>query len=159
MVRGARNYPCLDVPGKRAATPVECRSDKPYTPLGTNPWYGNPNQIVACPAPAARCDLPVDPGKVIPAPTVNNGMNPAPADRVPGTPPVFSDPLAPPGQGTVQCSGQQPNPCTYTPGWGPTATFTPQSGEVATPDGTKFSFRNSTDIGDDGWKAMLGPAG
>ena len=83
VVRGARNYPCVDVPGKRAATPRECRSNKPYVPLGTNPWYGDPNQILTCPAPAARCDQPVKPGKVIPAPTVNNGMNPAPADQVP----------------------------------------------------------------------------
>ena len=51
MVRGARNYPCADVPGKRAATPQECRSNEPYVPLGTNPWYGDPNQIVNCPAP------------------------------------------------------------------------------------------------------------
>ncbi|HWS91254.1 MAG TPA: MlaD family protein, partial [Mycobacterium sp.] len=59
VVRGARNYPCADVPGKRAATPRECRSTEPYVPLGTNPWYGDPNQILTCPAPAARCDQPV----------------------------------------------------------------------------------------------------
>ena len=58
VVRGARNYPCVDVPGKRAATPKECRSNEPYQPLGTNPWYGDPNQIVSCPAPGARCDQP-----------------------------------------------------------------------------------------------------
>ena len=82
-------------------------------PLGTNPWYGDPNQIVNCPAPAARCDQPVKPGYVIPAPSVNNGMNPLPADQLPpgGSPPPVSDPLTPPGQGSVQCSGQQPNPC------------------------------------------------
>ena len=84
IVRGARNIPCVDVPGKRAATPRECRDPKPYVPLGTNPWYGDPNQILTCPAPGARCDQPVKPGQVIPAPSVNNGMNPAPADRVPG---------------------------------------------------------------------------
>ena len=77
-VRGSRNIPCVDVPGKRAATPGECRSPNPYVPAGTNPWYGDPNQIVSCPAPAARCDQPVKPGMVIPAPSVNNGMNPAP---------------------------------------------------------------------------------
>ncbi|HZE16828.1 MAG TPA: MlaD family protein, partial [Mycobacterium sp.] len=75
-VRGARNIPCVDVPGKRAATPRECRSNKPYEPLGTNPWYGDPNQIRNCPAPGARCDQPVNPGEVIPAPSVNNGLNP-----------------------------------------------------------------------------------
>ena len=83
VVRGARNYPCADVPGKRAATPKECRSNEPYVPLGTNPWYGDPNQILNCPAPAARCDQPVKPGYVIPAPSINNGMNPLPADQLP----------------------------------------------------------------------------
>ena len=62
VVRGARNYPCVDVPGKRAATPMECRSPEPYVPLGTNPWYGDPNQILSCPAPGARCDQGVNPG-------------------------------------------------------------------------------------------------
>ena len=52
-VRGSRNIPCVDVPGKRAASPRECRSDKPYVPLGTNPWYGEPNQLLTCPAPGA----------------------------------------------------------------------------------------------------------
>ena len=99
--------------GRRA--PRECRSNEPYVPLGTNPWYGDPNQILTCPAPAARCDQPVKPGQVIPAPSVNNGRNPLPADQVPGTPPPVSDPLQRPGSGTVQCNGQQPNPCVYTP--------------------------------------------
>ena len=62
-VRGARNIPCVDVPGKRAATPRECRDPKPYVPSGTNPWYGDPNQILTCPAPAARCDQSVTPGR------------------------------------------------------------------------------------------------
>ena len=160
VVRGARNYPCVDVPGKRAATPQECRGNQPYVPLGTNPWYGDPNQVLSCPAPAARCDQPVDPGRVIPAPSINNGMNPLPANLLPpsGTPPPVSDALSPPGQGTVTCSGQQPNPCIYTPS-GPVAVYNPQSGEVATPDGSRYSIKDSTNTGDDGWKEMLAPAG
>ena len=112
VVRGARNYPCVDVPGKRAATPRECRSNEPYVPLGTNPWYGDPNQILSCPAPGARCDQGVNPGRgVIPAPTVNNGVNPVPADQLP--PPQrasapISDPLSPPGQGTVSAVDNNP---------------------------------------------------
>lgn len=43
-VRGARNSPCMEVPGKRAATPEECRSDEGYVPLGDNPAFGGPNQ-------------------------------------------------------------------------------------------------------------------
>src|SRR6202012_6187971 len=83
VVRGARNYPCMDVPGKRAATPKECRSGKPYVPLGTNPWYGDPNQILNCPAPGARCDQPVNPGKVIQAQSVNNGLNQMTSNSIP----------------------------------------------------------------------------
>ena len=158
VVRGARNYPCVDVPGKRAATPRECRDNKPYVPLGTNPWYGDPNQIRNCPAPGARCDQPVDPGRVIPAPSVNNGLNPLPADRLPGTPPPISDPLQRPGSGTVQCNGQQPNPCIYTPA-SPSAIYIPSSGEVVGPDGAKYSVENSSHTGEDGWKDMLAPAG
>ncbi len=158
-VRGARNYPCVDVPGKRAATPRECRDPKPYVPAGTNPWYGDPNQILTCPAPAARCDQSVRPGMVIPAPSVDNGVNPAPSDRVAGTPPPVSDPLSRPGTGTVQCNGQQPNPCAYTPSGPPPAVYSPQSGELVGPDGVKYSVENSSKTGDDGWKDMLAPPG
>ena len=158
-VRGARNLPCVDVPGKHAATPQECRSNKPYEPLGTNPWYGDPNQIRNCPAPGARCDQPVDPGHVIPAPSINTGLNPAPADRVAGTPPPISDPLQRPGSGAVQCNGQQPNPCVYVPSGPPTAVYSPQSGELVAPNGAKYAVDNSSKTGDDGWKDMLAPAG
>ncbi|MBI3224057.1 MAG: MCE family protein [Mycolicibacterium cosmeticum] len=160
-VRGARNYPCADVPGKRAATPAECRDNKPYVPLGTNPWYGDPEQVVDCPAPAARCTHPVKPGMVIPAPSINNGLNPMGASQLP-PPQVFaptSDPLTPPGQGTVSCSGQQPNPCIYTPAAGPSAVYSPSSGEVVGPDGVPYTVNNSMKPGDSGWKEMLAPAG
>jgi phospholipid/cholesterol/gamma-HCH transport system substrate-binding protein len=158
VVRGARNYPCVDVPGKRAATPRDCRDNKPYVPLGTNPWYGDPNQLRNCPAPGARCDQPVDPGRVIPAPSINNGLNPAPADRLPAPPPPIDDPLQRPGSGTVQCNGQQPNPCIYTPA-SPSAIYVPSSGEVVGADGSKYTLEDSNHLGDDGWKDMLAPAG
>ncbi|BBY20214.1 MCE family protein [Mycobacterium stomatepiae] len=158
-VRGARNIPCVDVPGKRAATPRECRDPKPYVPSGTNPWYGDPNQILTCPAPAARCDQPVKPGLVIPGPSINNGLNPAPSDRVAGTPPPISDVLQRPGSGTVECNGQQPNPCVYRPSGLPPAVYAPQSGELVGPDGVRYLVQNSSKTGDDGWKDMLAPVG
>ena len=158
VVRGARNYPCADIPGKRAATPRECRSEEPYVPLGTNPWYGDPNQVLNCPAPGARCDQPVNPGQVIPAPSINNGRNPMPAADLPPQAPIYSDPLSQPGSGTVQCSGQQPNPCIYTPASGNAAIYNPSSGEVVGPDGVKYTV-SSTNTGDEGWKEMLAPAG
>ncbi|MGO9383290.1 MAG: MCE family protein [Mycobacterium sp.] len=158
VVRGSRNLPCVDVPGKRAATPRECRSNEPYVPMGTNPWYGDPNQILTCPAPGARCDQPVNPGTVIPAPSVNNGLNPLPADQLPQPPAPTSDVLTPPGTGTVRCNRQQPNPCTYTPSAGLTAIYSPQNGELVAPDGTRYTVTDSTIAGDDGWKQMLAPA-
>ena len=110
VVRGARNYPCVDVPGKRAAKPKECRSNEPYVPLGTNPWYGDPNQIRNCPAPGARCDQPVDPGRVIPAPTINTGNNPLPADSAAPAASTDQRPIDParPGNGPVQWTTTQP---------------------------------------------------
>lgn len=162
VVRGARNIPCVDVPGKRGASPLECRDEEPYTPMGTNPWYGDPNQMLNCPAAGARCDQPVNPGTVIPAPSINNGMNPLPADLLPKTPtPPMSDPVTPPGSGSVVCNGQQPNPCEYTPSAPPavntSATYDAASGEIVGPDGTKYTVKNSTNTGDDGWKEMLAP--
>ncbi|WP_067662578.1 MCE family protein [Nocardia miyunensis] len=40
VVRGARNYPCMGHPGKRAPTAQMCDSDENYRPQGTNPWIG-----------------------------------------------------------------------------------------------------------------------
>lgn len=164
-VRGARNFPCVDVPGKRAATPNECRSNEPYVPLGTNPWYGDPNQILNCPAPGARCDQPPKPGLVIPAPSINNGLNPLPADLLPPPTPPMSDGPSTPGQGSVTCAGPwqpgwpQPGKCDYTPAEATrtSATYDASSGEVVGPDGTKYTVKNSTTTGDDGWKEMLAP--
>jgi len=163
-VRGARNFPCVDVPGKRAASPQECRSNEPYTPLGTNPWYGDPNQILNCPAPGARCDQPVNPGTVIPAPSVNTGLNPLAAEFLPPpTPPTSDSPSAPLGGG-VQCAGPwqggwpQPGSCNYSAPAGSAAVYNAQSGELTGPDGAKYSVKNSSSTGDDGWKEMLAPA-
>jgi phospholipid/cholesterol/gamma-HCH transport system substrate-binding protein len=47
-VRGARNYPCITVPGKRAPTVKMCESDEQYVPLnaGTS-WKGDPNATLS----------------------------------------------------------------------------------------------------------------
>ena len=110
--------------------------------------------------PGSGCALrqPAKPGTVIPAPSIVNGMNPLPADQLPGPTRPHSDPLAPPGSGTVQCTGQQPAPCSYTPSAGPPALYNPQNGRVVGPDGVKYSVENSTNTGDDGWKEMLAPS-
>lgn len=47
-VRGARNYPCVSRPGKRAPTVAMCESDEQYVPLndGVN-WKGDPNSTLS----------------------------------------------------------------------------------------------------------------
>ncbi|MDZ4232622.1 MAG: MlaD family protein, partial [Dietzia sp.] len=47
-VRGARNIPCVTVPGKRAPTAKMCESDENYVPLndGWN-WKGDPNATIS----------------------------------------------------------------------------------------------------------------
>lgn len=39
-VRGARNYPCMEFPGRRAGTVEECRSEAGYVAQGNNPPTG-----------------------------------------------------------------------------------------------------------------------
>lgn len=69
-VRGAKNYPCLTVPGKRAPSVKLCESDEQYVPLneGYN-WKGDanatqsgqdvPQMFPAAPDPAASPELPL----------------------------------------------------------------------------------------------------
>ena len=60
-VRGARNLPCISVPGKRAPTWQECESNEVYVPLndGYN-WKGDPNATLSGePIPDVPPDVPV----------------------------------------------------------------------------------------------------
>jgi phospholipid/cholesterol/gamma-HCH transport system substrate-binding protein len=60
-VRGARNLPCVTVPGKRAPTWQQCESDEEYVPLndGYN-WKGDPNATLSGqPIPHVPPDVPV----------------------------------------------------------------------------------------------------
>lgn len=60
-VRGARNLPCISVPGKRAPTWQDCESNEVYVPLndGYN-WKGDPNATLSGePIPDVPPDVPV----------------------------------------------------------------------------------------------------
>jgi len=108
-VRGARNYPCMDKPGKRAPTVEICKSDKPFEPLAMRQHVLGPNPLdpnllsQGVPiddrvslgdnlyAPAEGTPLP--PG-VLPSGTPPAApQTPLPPGAPPSTPPV---PLAPP---------------------------------------------------------------
>ena len=92
-VRGARNYPCQEFPGKRAPTVALCRDPKGYVPVGSNPWRG----------PPVPYDTPV-----------TNGLNILPPNKFPFIPPdAEPDPgtpiVGPPPPGVVPGPGPLPN--------------------------------------------------
>jgi phospholipid/cholesterol/gamma-HCH transport system substrate-binding protein len=70
-LRGARNYPCMTRPGKRAATVKLCESEKDYVPLndGYN-WKGDANATLS-----GQSVPELDPGEEAPA------QNPSSSDR------------------------------------------------------------------------------
>ena len=62
-VRGARNYPCMGHPGKRAPTVEICNSDKPYEPLAMRqhvlgPYPLDPNLLSRGIPPDQRINMP-----------------------------------------------------------------------------------------------------
>ncbi|NKY53180.1 MCE family protein [Nocardia vermiculata] len=52
-VRGIRNFPCADVPGKRAPSPALCHDPQGYVPEGNNPPFGPPQPVAPSGEPAA----------------------------------------------------------------------------------------------------------
>jgi phospholipid/cholesterol/gamma-HCH transport system substrate-binding protein len=72
-VRGAKNYPCLERPGKRAPSVDMCLSDEEYVPLndGYN-WKGDPN------ATLSGQDIPQLPPGSPPSPLLHPAAPPAP---------------------------------------------------------------------------------
>jgi phospholipid/cholesterol/gamma-HCH transport system substrate-binding protein len=102
VVRGARNYPCMEFPGKRAPTVQLCRDPVGYVPIGTNPWRGPPVPYGSTPI--------TDPRNIAPA---NKFPNIPPyADYDPGPPVVQLPPGVPPGPGPAP---HAPLPLPYPP--------------------------------------------
>jgi phospholipid/cholesterol/gamma-HCH transport system substrate-binding protein len=103
-VRGARNYPCQEFPGKRAPTIQLCRDPAGYVPLGTNPWrgppvpYGTPvtdprNILPPNKFPYTPPNAEPDPGTPVPPPPPPPDT-PAPAAPLPAEAPTGSVPQA-----------------------------------------------------------------
>jgi virulence factor Mce-like protein len=155
VVRGARNSPCMGVPGKRAPTVQECYSDKPYTPLAVRqhalgPYPIDPNLIAQGIPPDSR----VDEGQRLYAPIEGTPMPPGampsgtPPDAAPpGAPPPPPPPPGPPADvfppvdtgGAVAATpssfggaGSAPGPSVAV------AHYDPQTGQYAAPDGQVF---------------------
>ncbi len=96
LVRGARNYPCMGQPGKRAPTVQICESDEPYEPLAMRqhalgPYPLDPNLLSQGIPPDDRVTF----GDHEYAPVEGTPMGPPPGPGTPlGAPPA---PQAPPG--------------------------------------------------------------
>ncbi|TFV57875.1 MCE family protein [Mycobacterium sp. PS03-16] len=145
-VRGARNYPCMEQPGKRAATVEECRSDRPYEPLAMRqhalgPYPIDPNLIAQGIPPDDRVDF----SEQIHGPPGGTPMPPAagaPTAAPPAGEPAPAPAPAPPGGGgpVIAPSGLAPDAAA-----GPSvaiATYDPATGQYATPSGAVFQQSN-----------------
>ena len=156
VVRGARNSPCMGVPGKRAPTVQECYSDKPYMPLAMRqhalgPYPMDPNLIAQGIPPDDRVDAnerlyaPVE-GTPLPPGAMPSGTPPdaPPPDAPPPPPPAGAPPPPPPAEVFPPMDtggGVSATPSAFDAnksGPGPSvalAHYDPQTGQYATPDG------------------------
>ncbi len=141
-VRGARNYPCMGKPGKRAPTVEICNSDQPYEPLAmrqhaTGAYPIDPNLIAQGIPPDDRTsfqDNIFGPLQGTPAPP------PAPA------PAGAASPVA---------------PSAFTPAAGPgpsvaVTRYNPKTGQYVTPEGAVFQQSDLVAPGGTrSWKELL----
>lgn len=123
-VRGARNYPCQEFPGKRAPTIQLCRDPKGYVPIGRNPWRGPPvpyntpetnglNTLPPNKFPYIPPEAEPDPGTPIagpPPPGVVPGPGPLPNHQPAYDPPPPNDRPPPPGNPSWMPPGVPPVP-------------------------------------------------
>ncbi|OMC33767.1 virulence factor Mce [Mycobacterium sp. GA-1841] len=144
-VRGARNYPCMGKPGKRAPTVEICESDQPYQPLAMRqhalgPYPIDPNLLAQGIGPDAR----VDHDATIHGPVEGT---PPPADAPVVAPPPAGAPAVAPSAFSPNRSG------------GPSvaiATYDPSTGRYATPDGAVYRQSNLVPhAGDQTWKDLF----
>lgn len=143
-VRGARNYPCMEKPGKRAPTVELCNSEESFQPLAIRehalgPYPIDPNLI----AQGVPLDGRVNPDDNIYGPIEGTPM-PPPAAPPPITPPVPSNsaqmspqelPVVPQGLGAVPAT---PSSTSLTSGNQPSlavAHYDPATGRYLAPSG------------------------
>lgn len=148
-VRGARNYPCMGHPGKRAPTVEICDSDKPFEPLAMRqhafgPYPIDPNLIAQGVPPDDRVDFgdqiygPLEGTPMPPASprAPDGGLEPAPP-AAPAPPPTDTPPVnSQDGYGVAAPSAFTPNGSA-----GPSvaiATYDPRTSRYATPDGRVY---------------------
>lgn len=121
-VRGARNYPCMEHPGKRAPTVELCNDPKGYQPLAQRqhalgPYPFDPNLVSQGIPPDSRVEVddntfgPID-GSLLP-PGVAVASSPPPESPGPASFPAMGPGALPPGPVTFAeppVPGQSPPP-------------------------------------------------
>jgi phospholipid/cholesterol/gamma-HCH transport system substrate-binding protein len=177
VVRGARNYPCMGQPGKRAPTVDICESDKPYEPsamrphaLGPQPF--DPNAVAQGIPPDDRVNFgdhifgpvegtPMAPGALPPASVLP--PQPSGPQATPGAPylptppaPVEAPPPGPDGgvpaaaPSSFATNGSGPGPSVAV------AQYNPKTGLYVTPDGQTYRQSNLVTPGTPkSWKDLL----
>lgn len=138
-VRGARNYPCMGHPGKRAPTVQICNSDKPFEPVAQRqhalgPYPLDPNLISQGIPPDSR----VNPDANIYGPIEGTPM---PPQHLPGAP-VPPDAVVPAPDGAPTPPDAAPSAFTGNgSGTSPSVAvvqYDPRTGSYVTPGGQAF---------------------
>ena len=173
-VRGARNYPCMGHPGKRAPTVEICDSDKPYEPLAMRqhalgPYPLDPNLISQGVPPDQRVNMrdrifgPVE-GTPLPP-----GLQPPPggpgqtSPQSPAVPAPAPPEGAEPGDGTT-AGVASAAPSAFKPNGsrrGPVAfaRYDPQTGHYLAADGRLYQQSDLvTNARPKSWKDMMMPS-
>ena len=159
-VRGARNYPCMGKPGKRAPTVEICDSDKPYEPLAMRehllgPYPLDPRLVAQGVPPDSRVDSddhiyaptegtprppdksapPASPAPVTPAPSEPSDadVGPAPTGAAPPpAPPAATGGAVPAAPSALHTNGFVGGPSLAF------AQYDPGTGRYVTPDGKTY---------------------
>jgi virulence factor Mce-like protein len=157
-VRGARNYPCIGHPGKRAATVQECDDPQGFQPLAvrqhvTGPAPLDPNLIAQGVPPDASVtgdEHIYGPVEGTPPPP---GLPPPPAPTAPATAPLPPMPIAP------DMPDAAPSAYTAAPADQPSfavAQYNPRTGSYLGNDGHLYTQTNLVAPADaQSWKGLL----
>ncbi|UXA06153.1 MCE family protein [Mycobacterium sp. SMC-2] len=171
-VRGARNYPCMGHPGKRAPTVEICNSDKPYEPLAIRqhvlgPYPLDPNLLSQGIPPDDRINSgerifgPVDGTPLPPGSPPVTGPGQASPPRPDASYPAPPE-GPPPGKGPGD--GVPATPSAFTPKGSrrapvAIARYDPQTGHYLAPDGRLYQQSDLvTDTKAKSWKDMMLPS-
>ncbi|CAJ1509682.1 MCE family protein [[Mycobacterium] holstebronense] len=147
-VRGARNFPCMAQPGKRAPTVEICESDQPFEPLAmrqhvTGPYPIDPALIAQGIPPDDRITF----GDQIFGPAEGpspGGAEAGPAPAAQPAPAKGSAPVAPSGYG----AGTTGPAVAF-------ATYNPRTGQYAAPDGKVYTQSDLVRPAAQHWQDML----